>query len=189
MDSKLTNHAADQEFTLDHGFETPEPFDRAIANLDMRCTANSVGNGMSLMVTASFGSDYVNIDLSDGGKLEVKCEIHRAMIVAKPYKCDFTDLELEDVRGGFRYKQEFSAKRSHSQVAQTSIEGGEHQHKLMWRKVGRLPQRALGKGLLPQIQRISTAQKAVESLIRFNLAQTRLQFTAILMARLLKGAW
>ncbi|OIQ42795.1 MAG: hypothetical protein BM560_01020 [Roseobacter sp. MedPE-SWde] len=120
----MTNHASDQEFTLDHGFETPEPFDRAIANLDMRCTANSVGNGMSLMVTASFGSDYVNIDLSDGGKLEVKCEIQKAMIVAKPYKCDFTDLELEDVRGGFRYKQEFSAKRSHSQVAQTSLEGG-----------------------------------------------------------------
>lgn len=120
----MTNHASDQEFTLDHGFETPEPFDRSIANLDMRCTANSVGNGMSLMVTASFGSDYVEIDLSDGGKLEVKCEIQKAMIVAKPYKCEFTDLDLEEIRGGFSYKQEFSAKRSRSQIAQTSFEGG-----------------------------------------------------------------
>jgi hypothetical protein len=114
----------DNEFLIDHNFRPPEPFDRAIANLDVRCSGNSINDGLSLQITASFGSDFVEIELSDGGWIEVDCKIHEAIIVATPYNCSFTDMSPFEVESGFQYTQTFSGMRNHSSTAASELRAG-----------------------------------------------------------------
>ena len=117
----MTDEDENHDFAVDYGFKPPEPFDRAVANLDMRCMSNSVSTGMKLAITASFGSDVVEISLSDGGKLEVMCEIYKAMVIARPYHCEFVDIEVEGASDGFAYKQTFSDSRASSSVVSSSF--------------------------------------------------------------------
>ncbi len=104
------------DFEIDGEYIAPEPFDRAVANFDVRCTENKISETMNVTLTASFSSDFVEIELSDGGSLEVLCEIHKAMIVAKPYACEIDALEECVVTGAFEYEQSFSEKRSTSSI-------------------------------------------------------------------------
>lgn len=117
---------ASDEFLIDEHFKPPEPFERAVASLDLRCISNAMDNGLDLQVTAKFGADFVRINLDDGGVIEVNCKIIQAMIVAKPYNCHFTDLEVSH-NAGFSYEQSFEGERSHSgtlsKVAGLSVDG------------------------------------------------------------------
>ena len=74
-----------EEHEIDHHLKPPEPFDRAIANLDLRSVSNTTSEGLDLEVTASFGCDEIDIPLSDGGVLSVICGVKQALVVARPY--------------------------------------------------------------------------------------------------------
>lgn len=108
---------ATNDFVIEHNFQPPEPLDRTIANLDMRCLSNATDNGLELTVTASFGSDYIEIPLSDGGILEVKCEIAQAIIVAKTYNCNLTDKGVE-AAAGFQYRESFKETKQTATTTQ-----------------------------------------------------------------------
>ncbi|MQQ09121.1 hypothetical protein GFB49_11700 [Epibacterium sp. SM1979] len=116
----------DEEHELDYNLKPPEPFDRAIANLNLRGISNTSSEGLDLEITASFGNDYIDIPLSDGGILEARCNIFEALIVAKPYNCHFTDKNSTERDGGYQIVQKFHGERSSSQMVQrNSSVGGE----------------------------------------------------------------
>ncbi|WP_422028240.1 hypothetical protein [Roseovarius sp.] len=50
----------DRSFSIDDSFVPPEPFDRAIANLNVRCRSNSLEDGVNLDVERRGGSGNLN---------------------------------------------------------------------------------------------------------------------------------
>lgn len=111
-------------FTIDDKFVPPEPFDRAIANFNIRCRSNSLEDGVNLDVDASFGTDEVRIELSDGSVLEASCEISEAIVVVKTFNCDLAEGEGKPGGVGFTYKQNFQGQRETSQISQSKAMGG-----------------------------------------------------------------
>lgn len=96
------------DFAADEFLEVPEPFERTVANVQLRHTSNSVDQGVDLEVHANFGSEYATISLEDGGAMEVRCDIYEAMILAKPFNCRFTAVEDPDGARGFVGEQRYS---------------------------------------------------------------------------------
>lgn len=113
----------DEHLSIDDSFVPPEPFDRAIANLEVRCRSNSLEDGLDLDVTISFGADEVRIDLSDGSVLEVMCEVNEAIVVLKTFNCDLAEGERGPTGVGFEYQQNFKGSRSTSRISQAKIGG------------------------------------------------------------------
>ena len=111
-------------FSIDDSFVPPEPFDRAIANLNVRCRSNSLEDGVNLDVDASFGTDEVRIELSDGSVLEAVCEISEAIVVLKTFNCDLAEGEGKPDGVGFSYNQRFLGQRETSQISQSKAVGG-----------------------------------------------------------------
>lgn len=139
----------DGYFSIDDSFVPPEPFDRAIANLDVRCRSNSLEDGVNLDVNVSFGADEVRIELSDGSVLEALCEVGEAIVVLKTFNCDLAEGEGDPNGVGFTYSQKFHGKRESSQISQGKVSGG--------LKV------ALPKGTLPAEGSISGEKEAIKA--------------------------
>jgi hypothetical protein len=91
----------DQDFEIIDTLCPPAPFDRALAHLEMRTTTNDFSQGMDLSVSATFGEEYVEIPLSDGDVLEVKCGIKQAIIVATHFNCAPVQIEIPEPSRGF----------------------------------------------------------------------------------------
>ncbi|MDX8348618.1 hypothetical protein SLH49_11545 [Cognatiyoonia sp. IB215446] len=97
------------DFEIDHNFTLPEPFDRSVANVQMRNVSNNVSEGLDLEVTVTFGSDEVEIRLDDESIIEAKFDIYRAMVIATPYNCQFSDVgEIVD-HSGYKGTQTYSS--------------------------------------------------------------------------------
>lgn len=104
-------------FSIDDSYSPPEPFDRAIANVDVRCRSNAIEDGIDLDIIVSFGADEVRIELSDGSTIEAMCEIKEAIVVIKTFNCDLGERSVSAPGVGFEYKQNLKGTRTSSSIS------------------------------------------------------------------------
>jgi hypothetical protein len=75
------------DLELEHNLKVPAPLDPHIASVSIRTGANNPSDYFDLMVSATFGTEYVTIKSGDD-TFEIKISIKKAEIKFDPLNCD-----------------------------------------------------------------------------------------------------
>lgn len=102
----------------------PEPFDRAIAHVEISTKTNDLTSGMDISVSAFFGHEQVSFGLDDGGVLDADCLITQAHIVARHYNCTSQLLDESATKRVAGLEMEQVQSESHEATTSSSFDSG-----------------------------------------------------------------
>lgn len=135
----MSNHKILEEIGV------PEPFDRAIAHVEISTKTNDLTSGMDVSISAFFGQEQVSFSLDDGGILDADCEVRQAHIEVKHFNCSSLVLDETAAKRVAGFSAETVRSDSRETTSSKTIDGSAS-GEVSTAKFGGLAKLKLGRG-------------------------------------------